>query len=165
MLFRSKARENLDSVGGIVETAVTGLPAGLGNPMFDGIENRLARAFFGIPAVKGVEFGSGFESSRMKGSENNDQFYADDNGCVRCETNHAGGILGGITTGMPVTARIAFKPTPSVSKMQKTVNLTDMKNTTLEISGRHDPCVVLRAVPVVEAVAALCALDLVLEGK
>ena len=160
-----KARTECDSVGGIAEVSITGLPAGLGNPMFDGIENRLARAFFGIPAVKGVEFGSGFASARMKGSENNDGMFMDDGGNTAFQSNNAGGILGGITNAMPVTARLAFKPTPSISKAQNTINLENKEDTRLEIVGRHDPCVVIRAVPVIEAVAALCALDLVLEGK
>ena len=159
------AREKLDSVGGVAEVSITGLPNGLGNPMFDGVENRLAQVFFGIPAVKGVEFGSGFASSRMTGSENNDEFYFDEDGNVKTRTNHAGGILGGITTGMPVTARLAFKPTPSIARVQNTVNFATQENTTLEIGGRHDPCVVIRAIPVCEAAAAVCALDLMLEGK
>lgn len=159
------ARDHGDSVGGIVEVALINLPSGLGSPMFDGIENRLARAFFGIPAVKGVEFGSGFEAARLKGSQNNDALFMDENGRVSFETNRAGGILGGISTGMPVVSRLAFKPTPSISRPQCTVDIESMKNTSLEITGRHDPCVVIRAVPVAEACAALCALDLILEGK
>ena len=157
-----QARMNLDSVGGIVECAVTGLPEGLGDPMFDGVENRLAQAVFGIPAVKGVEFGEGFQAARLFGSENNDEFFYDENGKILSKTNHAGGILGGITTGMPVTLRAAFKPTPSIGKMQKTVNLKTRETTEIEIAGRHDPCVVVRAVPVVEAVCALVILDMLL---
>ncbi len=159
-----QAAQALDSVGGIVECAVTGVPTGLGSPMFDGIENRLAQALFAIPAVKGVEFGLGFESARRLGSENNDEFFIGADGGVKTLTNNAGGILGGISTGMPITFRCAFKPTPSISKIQNTVNLDSHSNETLQISGRHDPCVVIRAVPVVEAVAAVCMLDLVLEG-
>lgn len=158
------ARNALDSVGGIVEAAIIGLPAGLASPMFDGLENRLAQALFGIPAVKGVEFGSGFESARMTGSENNDEFYLE-NDTVKTRTNHAGGSLGGITTGMPVVVRAAFKPTPSIEKAQGSVDLIHRSEEKIAISGRHDPCVVIRAVPVVEAVCALCALDLYLEGK
>ena len=159
------ARMNLDSVGGVVECVITGLPEGLGDPMFDGVENRLAQAIFGIPAVKGVEFGAGFGAAKLFGSENNDQMYFDENGRILSKTNHAGGILGGITTGMPVTLRAAFKPTPSIAKAQKTVNFETKENTQIEIVGRHDPCVVIRAVPVVEAVCALVALDMMLEGK
>ncbi len=165
LLEIEKARMDLDSVGGIVECAVTGLPEGLGGPMFDGVENRLAKAVFGIPAVKGVEFGEGFHAAKMRGSENNDAFYFDENGRILSKSNHAGGILGGITTGMPIVLRAAFKPTPSIARRQKTVNLETCENTEIEISGRHDPCVVIRAVPVVEAVCALAVLDMLLEGK
>lgn len=156
------ARTDGDSVGGVVECAAVGFPAGLGNPMFDGVENRLAAALFGIPAVKGVEFGSGFAGSALRGSENNDAFRVE-NGKICTQTNHAGGILGGITTGMPVVFRAAFKPTPSIAKPQKTVRLSAMENADLSVQGRHDPCVALRAVPAVEAVAALVLLDLWME--
>ena len=159
-----KAREDLDSVGGIIECAAIGLPAGLGDPMFDGIENRLAAALFGIPAVKGVEFGLGFGSARIHGSENNDPFTVVD-GEILTESNRCGGILGGITNGMPVTLRVAMKPTPSVSRPQKTVSLSAREESELIIHGRHDPCIAHRAVPVVEAVTALVLLDLLLEGN
>lgn len=159
-----KAREDLDSVGGIIECAAIGLPAGLGDPMFDGIENRLAAALFGIPAVKGVEFGLGFGSARLHGSENNDPFSVVD-GKIVTETNRCGGILGGITTGMPVTLRVAMKPTPSISRPQRTVSLATKEDAELTIHGRHDPCIAHRAVPVVEAVTALVLLDLLLEGN
>lgn len=158
------ARESLDSVGGIVECAAIGLPAGLGDPMFDGVENRLAAALFGIPAVKGVEFGAGFAAARSRGSENNDAFSIRD-GAVVTDTNHAGGILGGITNGMPLVLRTALKPTPSISGEQKTVRLSQMEETPLQIRGRHDPCIAHRAVPVVEAVTAAVLLDLLLEGN
>ena len=159
-----EARKNLDSVGGIIECAAIGLPAGLGDPMFGGVENRLAAALFGIPAVKGVEFGLGFGSSRLRGSENNDPFTVE-NGTVVTASNRAGGILGGITTGMPVTLRTAIKPTPSISRPQQTVRLSAMESAELVIRGRHDPCIAHRAVPVVEAVTATVLLDLLLEGN
>ena len=159
-----EARQDLDSVGGIIECAAIGLPAGLGDPMFGGVENRLAAALFGIPAVKGVEFGLGFGSSRLRGSENNDPFTVE-NGTVVTASNRAGGILGGITTGMPVTLRTAIKPTPSISRPQQTVRLSAMESAELVIQGRHDPCVAHRAVPVVEAVTATVLLDLLLEGN
>ena len=158
------AKNELDSVGGVVECAAVGLPAGLGDPMFDGAENRLAAALFGIPAVKGVEFGAGFSAAARRGSENNDLFAVKD-GSIVTETNHAGGVLGGITTGMPLTLRVAVKPTPSIAREQKTVSLSKMENTTLQIHGRHDPCIAHRAVPVVEAVTACVLLDLLLEGN
>ena len=158
-----EARQNLDSVGGTIECAAIGLPAGLGDPMFDGIESRLAAALFGIPAVKGLEFGLGFGSSRLHGSENNDPFTVED-GKITAVSNRAGGILGGITTGMPLTLRVALKPTPSISQPQQTVSLSAMEPAELVIHGRHDPCIAHRAVPVVEAVTATVLLDLLLEG-
>lgn len=158
------AAGEMDSVGGVIECAVTGIPAGIGSPMFDGVENRLAQAVFGIPAVKGLEFGAGFKAASMKGSENNDPFVIAD-GRIRTETNNCGGVLGGITTGMPVLFRAAFKPTPSIAGEQRTVDIINMKNTVLNIKGRHDPCVAVRAVPVVEAVAATVILDMLLEGN
>ena len=157
------ARAEGDSVGGIVECVIRGVPGGLGSPMFDGVENRIARLAFAIPAVKGIEFGSGFQVASMRGSENNDPYTVEDGHVVTC-TNHAGGILGGITTGMPVVFRVAVKPTPSIASPQQTVNLDTMQPETLRITGRHDPCIVPRAVPVVEAVAAIAVADLILEG-
>ena len=154
----SDAEKTGDSVGGIVECAVTGLPAGLGDPVFDGIENRIAGIIFGIPAVKGVDFGSGFAAAGRKGSENNDSFYMDGD-TVRTRTNHSGGILGGITNGMPILFRVAFKPTPSISAIQDSVSLSRSENTVLKIKGRHDPCIVPRAVPCVEAAAAIALYD------
>lgn len=152
------ARAEGDSVGGVVECAVLGAPAGLGDPMFGGMENRLAAVLFGIPAVKGVEFGAGFAAASLRGSENNDPFTLE-NGRVVTETNHAGGILGGITTGVPIRFRAAFKPTPSIAREQKTVDLAKMEETTITVGGRHDPCIVPRAVPCVEAAAALAVYD------
>lgn len=156
------ARETLDSVGGTIECMVLGLPAGLGDPMFDGIENRLARVLFGIPAVKGVEFGDGFALSAMRGSAANDAFCAGREGNILTKTNRNGGVLGGISTGMPVRFRVGIKPTPSIGQPQQTVSLPDGTETTIEIKGRHDPCIAQRAVPVIEAAAALVTLDLLL---
>ena len=157
-----EARQNLDSVGGVIECAAVGLPAGLGDPMFGGVENRLSAALFGIPAVKGVEFGDGFAAARSCGSANNDPFRME-GGRVAAESNHAGGILGGITNGMPLVLRTAMKPTPSIARPQRTVSLSAGENTELVIHGRHDPCIAHRAVPVVEAVTAAVLLDLLLE--
>lgn len=159
-----EARQAQDSVGGVIECAATGMPAGLGDPMFGGVENRLASALFGIPAVKGVEFGDGFAAARACGSANNDPFRMED-GRVVTETNHAGGILGGITSGMPIVLRTAMKPTPSIARPQRTVSLSAGADTELVIHGRHDPCIAHRAVPVVEAVTAAVLLDLLLEGN
>lgn len=157
-----RAREAGDSVGGVVECMVTGLPAGVGSPMFQGLESHLAAALFAIPAVKGVEFGSGFGAAGMRGSAHNDPFILED-GAIRTASNHAGGILGGISSGMPVVFRAAFKPTPSIAQKQHTVRLSAGTETDLQITGRHDPCIVPRAVPVVEAAAALVLLDALLD--
>ncbi len=151
-----------DSIGGVVECAVAGLPAGIGEPMFGGVENVIAAAVFGVPAVKGVEFGSGFAGSALLGSQNNDEFYFDENGAVRTRTNNHGGALGGITSGMPIVFRAAVKPTPSISIEQKTVDLQNGCDTTLSIKGRHDPCIVPRAVPVIESAAAVAVMNLIL---
>ena len=153
-----------DSIGGVIECVVTGLPAGLGDPMFDGMENRIAQIVFGIPAVKGLEFGAGFDVAKRKGSENNDPYRAVD-GRIVAETNNAGGILGGITNGMPLVFRAAFKPTPSIAKEQNSVDMKAVKDETLEVKGRHDPCIVVRAVPVVEAAAAIACYDAFLARK
>lgn len=155
------ARLKADSVGGIVECAVTGVKCGLGEPMFDGIENLLSKNIFGIPAVKGIEFGNGFDCTRLLGSQNNDAFIIK-NGEIMTETNNHGGILGGITTGMPIVFRAAFKPTASIGQPQKSVNLRTKTQEELIIKGRHDPCIVPRAVPVVEAVTAITILDILL---
>ena len=152
------AKADRDSLGGIIECGVVGLPAGLGDPMLDGMENRIARLAFAIPAVKGVEFGAGFAAARLRGSENNDPFCVE-NGKIVTKTNHCGGILGGISNGMPVVFRAAFKPTPSISREQDSVSLSRMEETKLVIHGRHDPCIVPRAVPCVEAAAAIAVLD------
>lgn len=158
------AKAEGDSIGGLIECAVTGLPAGLGEPMFGGMENRLSQILFGIPAVKGVEFGSGFSCAVMRGSAHNDPFCLDESGAMRTVSNHAGGILGGITTSMPLIFRTAIKPTPSIARAQKTARF-DGTDTTLEINGRHDPCIVPRALPCIEAAAAIAILDAILEAK
>ncbi len=158
-----KCRKELDSIGGTVECAITGMPAGAGSPMFDGIENIISSIVFGIPAVKGIEFGAGFSVSEMRGSENNDEFYYDGD-MVRTRTNNHGGILGGISSGMPIIFRTAIKPTPSVARRQNTVDFVEHKDTVLEIHGRHDPCIVPRAVPVVEAAAAVAVINLLAQS-
>lgn len=160
----AEAKADGDSVGGIIDCAVLGLPAGIGDPMFSGMENRIAQIVFGIPAVKGLEFGEGFRAAEMLGSENNDCFTVAD-GAVKTETNHCGGILGGITNGMPVTFAVAIKPTPSIAKPQQSVDLSTMEVTELVIKGRHDPCIVPRAVPVVEAAAAIAVYDALLARR
>ncbi len=152
------ASEKLDSVGGRIECAVVGLPAGIGSPMFDGIENRISQAVFGVPAVKGLEFGAGFGFSEMNGSEANDCLTTDGK-TVRSVTNNNGGILGGISSGMPVIFTAAVKPTPSIAQPQQTVDYIKMENTVLEIKGRHDACIVPRAVPVIEAAANIAILS------
>ncbi|MCI9457065.1 MAG: chorismate synthase [Oscillospiraceae bacterium] len=149
-----RARLEQDSVGGVVEAAIVGMPAGIGDPMFGGIENVVSSLVFGIPAVKGISFGEGFGFGEMRGSQANDPFYMD-RGEVRTETNHAGGILGGITSGMPIVIQAAFKPTPSISRPQKTIDYINKTDAVLEIKGRHDPCVIPRAVPCVEAALAI----------
>ena len=146
----NNVRENLDSVGGIIECGAVGLECGIGEPIFDGLENRISQLVFGIPAVKGIEFGAGFDVSSMFGSENNDEFYMDGN-TVKTRTNNAGGILGGISNGMPLIFRVAIKPTPSISRTQNTVDFIKKENAVIEVKGRHDPCIVPRAVPCIEA--------------
>ncbi len=160
----SQARMELDSVGGIIECAVTGLPAGLGEPMFGGAESRIAQIVYGIPAVKGVEFGIGFDAARLRGSQNNDPYRMED-GRVVTASNNCGGILGGITNGMPLLFRAAVKPTPSIAREQQSISIQRGENQPLNVKGRHDPCIVPRAVPVVEAAAAIALLDLLLDGK
>lgn len=156
-----RAREEGDSVGGCVACGIYGLPAGIGNPMFDGVENKIASAIFGLGGVKGIEFGLGFEAARRKGSENNDAFYMDQDK-VKTRTNNHGGILGGITTGMPVTFQVAFKPTPSIAKEQESICFSKREDVILSTKGRHDPCIAVRAVPCVEAVAAIAIADFIL---
>ena len=152
-----------DSLGGVIECLATGIPAGIGDPMFGGMESRIAQIIYGIPAVKGLSFGSGFDGSRMRGSENNDDFVITE-GCIHTVTNHAGGILGGITNGMPLIFHAAIKPTPSIAKEQNSVSISNKKQIKLQISGRHDPCIVPRAVPVIEAAAAIAIYDAILSN-
>ena len=149
-----------DSIGGTVRCTVGGMHAGAGDPIFDGVENRIAQAVFGIPAVKGIEFGAGFSAAAMKGSENNDEFLIDQSGNITTKTNNAGGILGGIATGNDIVLRVAFKPTPSIAKEQKSISYSKGEETSLSVKGRHDPCIVPRALPAVEAAVAIAVLDL-----
>ncbi|MBQ7377856.1 MAG: chorismate synthase [Clostridia bacterium] len=153
-----------DSVGGIVECAVTGLPAGLGDPLYDGIENRLAATLFGLGGVRGVEFGTGFAAATMRGHLHNDPFVKKD-GKIQTVTNHHGGVLGGISSGMPILLRVAFKPTASISMPQTTLSFKTGEQVTLSVTGRHDPCIAVRAVPCVEAQAALVLLDFLTEQR
>lgn len=150
-----------DSTGGIIEAGVIGLPGGIGEPLFDGIENLLAKNLFGIPAVKGVEFGEGFRGVRLKGSEHNDEYGLVD-GKIKPKTNHAGGILGGITSGMPLILRVAIKPTASIDFEQDTVDIAKNEETTIVTKGRHDACIVPRIVPVVESIIAMTLLDVLI---
>lgn len=156
------AKAKLDSVGGTVECAVIGLPVGVGEPMFGSLESRLAQTLFSVPAVKGLEFGAGFDCADMYASENNDEFYYGENGEILTRTNNCGGILGGISNGMPLIFKVAFKPTPSIAAEQNTVSLDKKENSVLSIKGRHDPCIVQRAVPCVEAAAAITIADLMI---
>lgn len=157
----AKAKAEGDSVGGVIECIATGLSVGLGEPMFGGMESKIAQIVYGIPAIKGLSFGTGFAGSYMRGSENNDQFIIE-NGQVRTRKNYAGGILGGITNGMPLVFEVAVKPTPSISMQQKSISLSRMEEVDLQIKGRHDPCIVPRAVPVIEAATAIAIYDAVL---
>ena len=162
MLARiEQAKTNGDSVGGTIECAITGLHAGMGEPMFGGMESKLAQILYGVPAVKGLEFGSGFAGSDLTGSQKNDPYAVVDNK-IKTLTNNAGGILGGITTGMPLIFKVALKPTPSISRQQQSVSLERMEQQELSVQGRHDPCIVPRAVPVIEAAAAIAIFDIYL---
>ncbi|MBO5317037.1 MAG: chorismate synthase [Oscillospiraceae bacterium] len=154
----AKAKEDGDSVGGLIECIAVGVPGGLGDPMFGGMESRIAQIVYGIPAVKGLDFGSGFTGSYLRGSQNNDAFYVKD-GAIKTQTNNAGGILGGITNGMPLVFQAAIKPTPSISLPQQSIRLSEMETASLHVKGRHDPCIVPRAVPVIEAAAAIAIMD------
>ena len=150
----------MDSVGGTIECGVFGINAGVGNPFFDSVESTLAHLMFSVPAVKGIEFGKGFDLSKMRGSNANDEIYFDGEE-ILTRTNNNGGILGGITNGMPIVFKVAIKPTSSILKRQNTINIETKENTVLEVNGRHDPCIVQRALPVIEAAAAIAILDLI----
>ncbi|MGF3141447.1 chorismate synthase [Facklamia sp. P13064] len=156
------AKEDKDSVGGQIEVIVDGLPVGIGQPLYDSCEAKLAHAMFGIPATRGVEFGTGFAGANLRGSQHNDPYYLDNNLMVKTLTNHHGGIIGGLTTGMPLIMRVAIKPTSSIGQPQASVNLDKQVNQELTIEGRHDPCIVPRVVPVIEAMTAICLLDLMM---
>ncbi|SKC81289.1 chorismate synthase [Maledivibacter halophilus] len=157
-----KIKEEKDSVGGVIEAAVVNLPRGIGSPFFDSVESKLSHLLFSIPAVKGVEFGAGFDITKMKGSSSNDELYIRKEE-ISAYSNNNGGIVGGITNGMPIIFRVAIKPTPSIGKLQRTVDIEKGINTEIEIEGRHDPCIVPRAVPVIEAVCAVALIDLMME--
>ena len=159
------AREEENSLGGVVELMVTGLKSGIGDPFFESIESEISRMIFSIPATKGIEFGAGFRITKMTGFEANDEMYFDENGNVKSYTNNNGGIIGGITTGMPISFKVAIKPTASISKAQKTVNLETKQEDILEVRGRHDPVIVPRAVVVLECATAIVILDRILEAK
>jgi chorismate synthase len=159
-----QARYNGDSIGGTIECIVSGIKAGIGDPFFDSVESTLAHLMFSVPAVKGIEFGKGFELTKMFGSEANDEYYYNGD-VVKTKTNNNGGILGGITNGMPITFKVAIKPTASIAKEQNTIDISKKENVKFRVNGRHDPCIVIRAVPVVEAVAAIGILDLLLKER
>lgn len=158
------AKEEGDSVGGVVETFVLGLKAGYGNPFFDSVESTLAHLVFSVPAIKGIEFGAGFGITEMLGSEANDEYYYDEDGQVKTRTNNNGGIIGGITYGMPIVYRAAVKPPASIKKKQQTINVAAGENAELQVEGRHDPCIVPRVLPVLEAVTAIGLMDLMLSS-
>lgn len=158
------AKAGLNSVGGLIEAMALNVPAGIGSPYFDSVESRLSHGLFSVPAVKGVEFGDGFAIAALTGAEANDELYYD-NGRVKAYSNHNGGITGGISNGMPLLFRVAIKPTPSIAREQRTISLSQKENTALKITGRHDPCIVQRAVPVIEAITAWTLWDLLLESK
>lgn len=158
------AKQEQDSIGGRIECIIQGLPAGIGDPFFDSVESKLSQMMFSIPAIKGIAFGDGFDLAAMRASQANDDFYYDQQ-TVKTRTNHNGGINGGITNGMPVVFQLAVKPTPSISQPQQTIDTDTKQNCTLEITGRHDPCIVQRAVPVVEAAVAWTLLDLYLGAQ
>ena len=160
----AQVAEEGDSIGGVIECCAIGLPKGLGSPMFNGVENKLARALFSIPATRGVEFGAGFAAAKMRGSQHNDAFCVKD-GEIASRTNNSGGIQGGITNGMPIILRAAIKPTPSIALEQDSVDMATMQDVKLRIQGRHDPCIAIRALPAIEAVTAMTILDIILSER
>lgn len=157
-----RAIKRSDSVGGIVKCQITGLPVGIGEPIFDGLENKISQVIFGIPGIKGIEFGLGFQSAKIFGSENNDEYYVE-NGIIKTKSNNCGGILGGLSTDMPLEFNVAIKPTPSIRKTQNTINYSSKESEEIRIEGRHDPCIVPRALPCIEAATAIALYDLILE--
>lgn len=159
-----RAKEEVDSIGGIVETFILNMPAGIGEPFFDSLESVISHAVFSVPGIRGIEFGSGFEAAKMHGSLHNDEYYYE-NGKVKTKTNNHGGIIGGLSSGMPIIFRTAVKPTSSISKTQSTISLKDKKNVDLQIVGRHDPSIVPRALVAIEMITAIAILDLVMEGE
>lgn len=159
-----KAKEEVDSIGGIVETFILNMPVGIGEPFFDSLESVISHAVFSVPGIKGIEFGSGFEATKMRGSLHNDEYYYE-KGEVKTKSNNHGGIIGGLSSGMPIIFRTAVKPTSSISKTQSTISLKDKKNVDLEIVGRHDPSIVPRALVAIEMITAIAILDLVIEGE
>ena len=160
-----KAKENKDSIGGTVEITVTGMKPGIGNPFFESMESELARMMFSVPSIKGIEFGAGFDIAKMTGYEANDEMYYDEKGEVKSYTNNNGGLIGGITNSMPINFKVAIKPPASIGKRQKTVNLETEKDDFLEVTGRHDPAIVPRAIVVLEAATAIVILDQLLEAR
>lgn len=159
-----RAKEDGDSIGGIVETFILNMPAGIGEPFFDSLESVISHAVFSVPGIRGIEFGSGFEAAKMRGSLHNDEYYYE-KGEVKTKSNNHGGIIGGLSSGMPIIFRTAVKPTSSISKTQSTISLKDKKNVDLEIVGRHDPSIVPRALVAIEMITAIAILDLVMEGE
>ena len=159
-----KAKSMGDSVGGVIECMINNIGAGLGFPFFDSVESVISHGVFSIPSVKGIEFGKGFDITKLFGSSANDEYYFDEEKNIKTQTNNNGGILGGITNGMPIIFRVAIKPTPSISLPQNTINISEKTNEILEIKGRHDPCIVQRAVPVIESITAFAILDLLLSN-
>lgn len=159
-----QAKKDQDSVGGVIETAILNIEPGLGSPFFDSIESSIASLIFSIPGVKGIEFGEGFNITALKGSQSNDEYYIKDD-LIKTYSNNNGGILGGISNGMPIIFKVAIKPTPSIGLSQKTVNIKERVNSNISIVGRHDPCIVQRVIPVIESAAALCILDMMIEKK